>query len=328
MHVLQKYLLFLLFFSLLFACRKKRCSDGVMNHGETGIDCGGKCAPCPELTNREIAVQDYNDNYLGSAISDNNLSWTGNVSSCNPGGVSASTDQKVLQRINYFRRLVGLNDNITLDESNAHKYQKAALMLKANNDLDHFPPNSWTCWTQDGYDGCNTSNIALGVHSVDAITLFIEDPGAFNNKVGHRRWIFHSEKLKFSYGTTDNSMSQGCIGAEFDGNTSFPDFIAYPPANYIPQQLVFDRWSFGLPGSFSSGADFSSASVVMNGPNGLVPLTIVSANTTNMGDNTIVWEPQGINTNSQEDVEYTVTISNIANASQSSYTYTVKIINP
>ena len=143
MHVFQKYLLFLLFFSLLFACRKKRCSDGVMNHGETGIDCGGKCAPCPELTNREIAVQDYNDNYLGSAISDNNLSWTGNVSSCNPGGVSASTDQKVLQRINYFRRLVGLNDNITLDEKiiAAHRYGKKRVIIpeKNCNDLEDIP---------------------------------------------------------------------------------------------------------------------------------------------------------------------------------------------
>ena len=26
------------------------CSDGIQNQGETGIDCGGPCAPCPQET--------------------------------------------------------------------------------------------------------------------------------------------------------------------------------------------------------------------------------------------------------------------------------------
>ena len=66
----------------------------------------------------------------------------------------------------------------------------------------------------------------------------------------------------------------------------------------------------------------------MTGPSGNVPLNVVSNNVTGVGDPTIVWEPTGIITNSTADVTYTVTVSGIANAPQTSYTYNVVIIKP
>ena len=26
-----------------------KCSDGIKNHAETGVDCGGQCKPCGKL---------------------------------------------------------------------------------------------------------------------------------------------------------------------------------------------------------------------------------------------------------------------------------------
>lgn len=281
--------------------------------------CKKEVIPTPELTSRETALEDYNTNYLGSEVSD--PGWTGSTETCNAGTLPQATHDKVIKRINYFRRMVGLNDNTTLDPSKYGMYQDAALMMKANSALNHTPPDTWICYTQNGYSGASTSNLALGVHASNAVTLFINDPGASNTSVGHRRWILHSAKTQFSYGSTNSSMSLGVIGVA-GGNTKIPAFIAYPPNGYIPQTLTFPRWSFGI-----AGADFSAATVTMTGDSGNIPVTIISAGG-NYGDKTIVWEPQGIVTNSNADVSYTVTVSGIAGAAQTSYTYTSIIFKP
>jgi hypothetical protein len=283
------------------------------------LGCKKKVNPTPEPTAREIALEDYNTNYLGSAVSD--PGWTGSTVTCNAGTLPQATHDKVIKRINYFRRIVGLNDNTTLDPSKYGMYQDAALMMKANNALNHTPPDTWTCYTQNGYTGASTSNLALGAHASNAVTLFINDPGASNTSVGHRRWILHSAKTQFSYGSTNSSMSLGVIGVA-GGNTKIPAFIAYPPNGYIPQTLTFPRWSFGI-----AGADFSAATVTMTGDSGNIPVTIISAGGS-YGDKTIVWEPQGIVTNSNADVSYTVTVSGITGAAQTSYTYTSIIFKP
>jgi hypothetical protein len=283
------------------------------------LGCKKKVNPTPDPTAREIALEDYNTNYLGSAVSD--PGWTGSTVTCNAGTLPQATHDKVIKRINYFRRMVGLNDNTTLDPSKYGMYQDAALMMKANNALNHTPPDTWTCYTQNGYTGASTSNLALGAHASNAVTLFINDPGASNTSVGHRRWILHSAKTQFSYGSTNSSMSLGVIGVA-GGNTKIPAFIAYPPNGYIPQTLTFPRWSFGI-----AGANFSAATVTMTGDSGNIPVTIISAGGS-YGDKTIVWEPQGIVTNSNADVSYTVTVSGITGAAQTSYTYTSIIFKP
>jgi hypothetical protein len=264
---------------------------------------------------------DYIENYQGSAITD--PGWTGNISSCNDGTAPQTTSDKVIRRINYFRRLVGLNDNTTLNASKFPVYQQATLIKKANGQLSHAPTNTWTCWTQAGFDGAQTSNLSLGSHPVNAITVFMADNGPNNISAGHKRWILHLAKTQFSYGTTDVSMSLGVIGTA-GGNTNISEYIAYPPNGYIPQSLVFPRWSFGIP-----GADFSNSSVSMNGPHGNIAVNVVSKTNNGYGDNTIVWEPAGVITNSAADMIYTITISGIGGAAEkSSYTYKTIMIKP
>jgi hypothetical protein len=200
--------------------------------------------------------------------------------------------------------------------------QETALMMTANNQLNHFPPTTWTCYTTLGAAGAASSNIALGFTGTDAITGFISDFGTGNEPVGHRRWILHSRKQKFSFGSTNNSMAL-YISAS-DTNTIVPDFIAYPPKGYIAQPLVFSRWSFSIP-----SANFSSATVTMTGPGGTsIPVSIISSTDNGYGDNTLVWVPTGINLTSASDLTYTVTVSNIGSASATTFTYDVVIFKP
>ncbi|MCF2445614.1 hypothetical protein L0657_16740 [Dyadobacter sp. CY345] len=272
----------------------------------------------PDLNERLAAVENYKNQYLASNIS--NPQWTGNSQNCLPGTVSQASHDAVIKRINYFRHLVGLNDDCVLIPSMFSQLQEAALMMTANNQLSHNPPASWKCYTSAGKSGAGTSNIALGAGSASAITLFMFDNGSNNADVGHRRWILHSTKQKFSYGSTANAMALYVFSQ--DNNTKIPEFIAYPAKGYMPHPLVPERWSFSIP-----AADFSNASVTVAGISGNVPVSIVSANVNGYGDNTIVYQPT-ISLTDTADVSYAVKITGIKGAPQSSYSYTTTIFRP
>lgn len=271
---------------------------------------------------RAQAINDYVNNYLGSELT-SALGWTGAVAGCVAGDIDIDAHNKVIQRINYFRSMCGLSDNVSLNASQTAPCQECALMMKANNALSHNPPPSWLCYTADGAYAAGGSNIAWGIHSVNAVTGYIEDPGANNTAVGHRAWILLPELLSMGDGSTDNTNSimwkdnLGTIPAT-------KEFVAYPPEGYIPSTLVFPRWHFQM---FEAG--FGSATVEMQDQNGNnINLNIIDRLSGYKPDNRIVWEPTGINTSSATDVTYTVTVSGITNAPQSSYTYDVIIFKP
>ena len=98
--------------------------------------------------NRSAVVNNYFDKYNESRIT--NCGWTGDIASCDAGSLPQSTHDKVIMRINYFRELVGLNSNTTLDTTKFTMYQEAALIMDANNQLSHTPTNDWSCWSQEG----------------------------------------------------------------------------------------------------------------------------------------------------------------------------------
>lgn len=273
---------------------------------------------------RKMVLADYETNYNGSAIDD--CGWTGNTSECDRGTVSQDSHKKVVQRINYFRRLCGLPDNIHLDAAKNSKCQAAALIIKANSQLNHYPIDSTTlCWTQEGYDGSANSNLSLGFHSVNAITAFIDDDGKSNKSVRHRRWLLYTRGSVMGHGSTDSSCAIWVIQGNVAVPSGLPEFISYPPKGYVPAPLVFKRWSFSIP-----GADFSNAGVVMkDSSNNEMQLSVISRTDSGMGDNSIVWEPADINITSQTDISYSVELKNVViNGSVKTFNYTVTIIQP
>ncbi len=282
------------------------------------------------LTPREQAIEDYVINYLGSACAD--PQWTGSVNGCNAGSVSQNAHDMVVKRINYFRTLVGLPGDVTLNAQQNSMCQDAVLIMKANNNLSHFPPQSWYCWTQAGYDAAGGSNIAWGsyegpnaIHASNAVTGYIEDAGAGNKPVGHRAWLLYPQLKAIGHGSTSSTnclMWKDNLGMP---PTNMPEFVAYPPEEYMPAPLVFERWSFSIP-----NANFSSATVTMkDASNNDVSLNIIHvAAPSGAPDARIVWKPNGINTSSPDDQIYTVTVAGITGATSGSYTYDVIIFQP
>ena len=273
---------------------------------------------------RQQVLDDYNANYLGSEVT--NLGWTGSVSGCNAGSVSGDADAKVAQRVNFFRRQVGLPDQITIDSSVQSKVQEAALIMLANNTLTHSPTSGMTCYTTGGAEAAGKSNLGYGNHSSSTVTSYIQDAGSNNTGVGHRRWIRYSKLNKVEHGSTSSTNALWVIGYTAGSSTSLPEFVSWPPMGYVANALVFSRWSFSIP---NQSANFSAANITMtNSSGGNISLTKETL-ANGYGDNTIVWVPTGINTASATDVTYRVNITGVTiGTSSKSYSYDVTLFNP
>src|ERR1035437_5791777 len=92
-------------------------------------------------------AKDFKDNYLGSEVKD--IGWSGNKLICSKGKLKDETFKKVLQRINYFRRMAGVYDSIEFDEGYNKIAQAAALIMYSNNHLTHTPSNNLKCYSDD-----------------------------------------------------------------------------------------------------------------------------------------------------------------------------------
>ncbi|MFO8086741.1 MAG: CAP domain-containing protein [Bacteroidales bacterium] len=288
------------------------------------VSCGKDDDDDSNLTPKQKAVKDYEDNYLGSAVSD--PGWTGSVNGCNAGSVSQESHDKVVQRINYFRRICGVSDNVTLNSSQNDMCQECALIMKANNNLSHYPPSSWQCWTQAGYDAAGASNIAWSsqpgqMHSSYAVTGYIEDPGANNKSVGHRAALLLPGLKKVGHGSTDQTNAILWMEGNYDQGVSSDPFVAYPPDSYIPGELMFPRWSFSI-----TGADFDNAQVSVSSGGTNYNVSYEDRITfQGWPDSRIVWLVNGLNYPITKDMEFDVTVSGIQNAAKDSYSYTVKV---
>ncbi|MBP7497303.1 MAG: CAP domain-containing protein [Bacteroidales bacterium] len=303
-------ILFVLFIFISFNCKKDKDEDNSVQNNNT------------TLTAKEKIIKEYKEVYLASNVSD--AGWTGDKNNCIAGNISAEAQSKTLQRINYFRKLVGLPGDIVFDTAKNKKCQQAALMFNANSAINHYPPNSWLCYTSDGAAAAGSSNIFSGRNCSNAVTGYIEDFGSSNIDCGHRRWILYPKMKIMGHGATNSTDCLWVIGGSASSYPKdMPDFVCYPPQNYVPAPLVFSRWSFSIP-----GASFASTQITMtDSNNNPVALNIISNTNTKYGENSIIWEPQGIVLNSSLDVTYNIKVSNVKIGSNNKeYSYKVIIV--
>lgn len=273
---------------------------------------------------RDATINDYQDNFIGSQVNLTELNWSGSVTDtlCNAGTISAMAYARTLQRINYYRRLAGLPDDISWDLAMNAKAQQAAVMMLANHDLSHDPPESWKCWTQDGYDAARKSNLAFGTQSSESIRAYIQDNGTNNEAVGHRRWILYNRAKSFGMGSTSSTQALWVIGPK--NPEPELEYIAYPAPGFFPKPLVYGRWSFSKP-----NANFVNTNIRMTDGFGVeVPLKILPV-TNGYGDNTIVWEPEIPFDwlSGPYDEPIIVTISDVmVSGDMTDFTYTVQLV--
>ncbi|HAF49317.1 MAG TPA: hypothetical protein DCL08_08810 [Anaerolineaceae bacterium] len=106
---------------------------------------------------RDESLEFYQENYLRSEPPD--IHWTGSHASCDPGTTDPDYKQAVLQRVNYFRGMAGVPDEITFSDELNEKAQAAALVMSVNGTLEHEPPETWTCYSSLADEGAGSSNL-------------------------------------------------------------------------------------------------------------------------------------------------------------------------
>ncbi len=274
-------------------------------------------------TARSSAKKLYEDYYLASASDVSDVAWTGDEPSCNAGAVPQNTKDKIFMRLAYFRKAAGLNNEIAEEAVKSEKAQRAALMMHSNGTLNHFPPNSWKCFSESGKQAAGNS-LLTSTNNASAIDSYIRDYGIENGPVGHRRWLLWPRLQEMGIGNTDRYSALWVLGNPGTSPVDAPEFIAWPPKGFVPKQVVYPRWSFSI-----AKADFSKTKVTMKYKNG-TSISIEKEELTGIyGDNTIVWKP-AINTNTiSEDTIFLVTLKDVGiNDETKDFEYEVVLFHP
>ncbi len=266
--------------------------------------------------------------------------WTGNIESCVAGTTSQEYRDSIFQRVNWYRKMAGV-DPVVENPEYSTLAQHAALIMAANGWVSHQPPEDWACWTQFGYEGASKSNLArLGGGGISNIHYgYMRDPGPDNISVGHRRWMLNPKAVEFGTGDIPPEGSNALYVARGsrDGSNRTREergFVAWPPPGYIPPAVNWGRWSFDLTDA-QYLADFSTASVEVSDEFGPLEVEIIYRHSSG-----IVWAVNG-DTNSyllsgrrpwyslaDSNHCYTVTIGEVrvSDSAQTPYEYAVCIL--
>ncbi len=262
------------------------------------------------------------------------MEWTGDRSTCVPGTTAPAYRDATLARVNYFRRMAGVPAGVVENRAWSDQAQQAALSMSASGRLSHDPDPSFGCFNPTVEDSAGRSNLYLGRTGPDAITGYMEDPGASNVSVGHRSWIYHSTLTQIGIGDlpSDGNWAANSLQV-IDPDTAFgpqpnqresDGFVAWPVRGYNPGPLVFPRWSFTL-----RGATFEAAEVSVTRDGVTLPTTVIHRSTASNGAPlpNIVWEPRGVDLDPAIDQAYVVEVSNVSiGAQRRSYRYEVIVI--
>lgn len=181
---------------------------------------------------------------------------------------------------------VNLNDNYN------SLAQKAAFIILANNKVSDFPDTNWKCYSEVAAKAARRSSLTFtdfAYHKPTAfISGFVEDYGDENNSAPHRRSLLYSKAEERGYGAT--MKTEAIYDEDKLGKSSktFPklEYIAYPVKGYNEIDLVYARWSFGIPDDHK--VDFSKAEVNLTDEKGKV-ISIRVLPYEGIYDPTIVW---------------------------------------
>lgn len=174
------------------------------------------------------------------------IDWLlGSLLGCLPGVTSSETNQATLSSLNYVRSLAGLAP-VTFSSTMNAAAQRAALIMAANGALSHTPSSNWKCWSSAGAAAAAKSNLALSYPSLKAgriVELYMDDPGASNTSVGHRRWLLNPFTTTMGSGSTSTANAIQVVGPTNSYRPN-PKWVGWPSAGYFPNPMEPNgRWS-------------------------------------------------------------------------------------
>lgn len=263
---------------------------------------------------RQATIDTFYDRWLRNNLEP--VSWTGSTDTCTPGATSAAAEAATIDQINFYRELVG-SPPATVDQVSALAPQRAALMMHANGDLDHYPPPTWRCYAEP-FD----HNLLSSSPAAQAIVSYMNDFGPQNISVGHRRALIDPWVRSYAVGSTDRFNAILITGHNTEESTS-TGWVAWPPAGLLASPLAPSRWSID---TLRPELNLSNASATVKGPAGAFTPAVLHRSSRG-----IVFEvvpdfapPVGV------DAMYEVTISGITQdgAAAPDHTYVTTLVRP
>ena len=276
--------------------------------------------------------------------------YTGDVGGCVAGTTSRQFRDSVVQRVNWYRRMAGL-DPVSESPALSAAAQDKALIMLAEGRLSHSPAPDWACYRN--IEGPGGENLGLGTAGLLGVDGYIRDPGDHNLAVGHRIQILSPLVTEIGVGNVRTSGGYRFANAmhlvyDSDLDPTVREergFVAWPPAGYVPAGVVWGRWSFSKQwiqtevtrsGNvtytrwFLTQPDFSDAAVSVTDDDGAVETMIIHR------DTALVW---AVESDTQSDLLdeptggdrcYTVTISGVRENTtvQTPYEYAVCVLGP
>jgi uncharacterized protein YkwD len=248
--------------------------------------------------------------------------WTGSVDTCTIGTESPESLAATLHTANTLRDFAGVAP-VTFDDALNHKALAAALMMKAAGRLDHDPQPDWPCYSQDGKEGANKSDLALGISGAGAMLGFADDGGVPG--LGHRRWLLDPNKTVFGSGSTGSSNALYVLTAPGVA-VAAGTMVAWPSGTWFPRDWIPATWSLAVGGS-GQAVEFQNPSVSMTLDGGPVDVANVTDEGTGFGTGHVLsWQPNlGGLPADDGDHDLVVTVSGVVVDSQPTpVSYTVK----
>jgi hypothetical protein len=264
--------------------------------------------------------------------------WTGNMQNCDPGTTSVEYQDAVLTRINFFRAMAGVPADVMFNPAFSAKAARAAAIVSANAVVTHAPAESLVCYTPEGREAAESSNLALGTAGIDSIEAYMLDAGN-NFRVGHRRWLLYPQTREM--GNADIDPPDGSTTRRANANWIFDSnfgtarprtrdgFVAWPPPGFVPHKVVYPRWSFSFP-----RANFTNATVAVSTNGVQLPVHIENV-AIGFGEETIVFVPGQIAPDARRihdkptaDITYVVNIGNVViGGASTNFSYTVTVFD-
>lgn len=195
------------------------------------------------------------------------IGWLGgSILGCLPGLSSLTSNNATLSALNFVRSLAGLAPVKFSSTLNASA-QRAALIMDANDSLSHSPSSNWRCWTRTGASSAGKSNLAMAwptLKSGQIIDLYMDDKGANNTAVGHRRWILNPFSTVMGTGSTSTANALTVIGPTSSTRPN-PRYVSWPTRGYFPSTMEpAGRWSLSA-GLKSINFRYAKVRVYRNG---------------------------------------------------------------
>lgn len=246
-----------------------------------------------DLLWRKMVENDFLTNYYGTRINPKGkneagvpvYAWNGVADSCLAGTMPDEVMLRAERRINYFRRMAGLNEEIVLSSQDNEYCMYAALMCEANKSMSHEPSDGWRCFIPAGLDALKNAILSKDGNPAIAVTAAM---GQNHPSVGNRRWLLYPKAQYMGIGTSKTYTAIKAVDQtrELDSIKYRQQYVAWPPAGDCPKMLIFKKWSFSidlkLEGAVVRMTDAQGNAV------GLKQEIVVNG----YGMNTLVWEPE------------------------------------